>query len=56
MPRLGLLTSRSIYKSLYDLKKYHQWVGWSESKPRRLTGAEVGLSKSGELTNAGEEN
>jgi len=52
-PRLGFLTSRSIYKSLYELKKYHQWVGRSETKPRRLTSTGVGRSKSCELTNAG---
>jgi len=52
--RLDLLTSRSIYKSLYELKKYRQWDGWSETKPRRLTSRGVGRSKSCELTNAGE--
>ena len=52
-PRLGFLTSRSIYKSLYELKKYHQWVGRSETKPWRLTSRGVGRSKCCELTNAG---
>jgi len=43
-PRLGLLTSRSFYKSLLD----------NNTESRRLTSGRVGRSKSCELTNAGE--